>query len=179
MDGGVRDVVPIYHAWKHGASRVMAIALSPDYPGHLVCKQRYSGRDLRQALALLMRVLCDLLLDEVDDDDLTDARQMAAIGKLVELAEIRHATQEEITAALAPLNPLERKRARRPSRLSELYVHRPKEGTPLETNFRWDRSGMQASIEAGRKAAEDRGPVHPENLIRSHAGLGRDRSWLG
>jgi predicted acylesterase/phospholipase RssA len=160
MDGGVRDIVPIYHAWAHGASRILAIALSPECSPHHRTETRYAGRGPLGALRLFLRVLTGLLMDQVDDDDLAEGRYLAALGRCVELARLHGIAAPEVREALRPLNDRELGRVTRPHPFSSLYVHRPGGGTPLQDDFRWEVSGMHASIDAGRQAAvQERGRI--------------------
>ena len=152
MDGGVRDVVPAYSAWRAGATRMLLIALSHAGDGEHREEGPFSGRE--HLLDLLQRVVLGLLDQEVQDDDLLQARYLATIGKLVAFARGKGATDELLEKELlAELAGEERSHFLGPFFLRDLLVHRPADDVPLEETFRWDAKGMEKSIEAGREAA--------------------------
>lgn len=150
MDGGIRDVVPVESTFYGGATRVLALALFPDGEG-LPKPGPFSGRKHLKELA--QRVVFDLLDGEVQDDDVLEARLLASLGQLVRHARAHGADDAAVTALLSALRPEERARFLVPDVLHGLYVHRPARGVPLVETLRWDRDGMQASIDAGRAAA--------------------------
>jgi predicted acylesterase/phospholipase RssA len=152
IDGGIRDVVPVDAAWRAGATRVLAISLYPDDLASHATTERFAGR--AQLLNLTQRVVVGLLDDEVQDDDLLQARYLSTIGKLVGFA-VRHgASPEALGELLASLSDEERARFEGPLVFDRLYVHRPSATAPLVDALRWDTGGMRASIEAGRAAAD-------------------------
>lgn len=152
IDGGIRDVVPADAAWKAGATRMLAISLYPDDVASHSTKERFAGR--AQLLNLTQRVVVGLLDDEVQDDDVLQARYLATMGKLVGFA-VRHgASPSALAELLASLAPEERARFVEPLVFDRLYVHRPASTAPLVEAYRWNADGMRSSIEAGRAAAE-------------------------
>lgn len=152
IDGGIRDVVPAYAAWRAGATRMLAISLYRDGPADQATSVRFAGR--ARLLDLTQRVVVNLLDDEVQDDDLLQARSLATIGKLVGHARRQGVSPETLSELLAALSDEERAHFVEPYVMSELHVHRPAASVPLVDTIQWDAGGMRASIEAGRAAAE-------------------------
>ena len=152
LDGGIRDVVPFYSAWRAGATRAVALSLYPDDPSSRATSEHFAGR--AQLLALAKRVVVDLLDGEVGDDDVLQARYLSTIGKAVGLAKRLGASTEEMSELLSGLDAEERAHFEGPTVFDHLLVHRPAPDVPLVEAFRWDADGMRASIEAGQAVAK-------------------------
>lgn len=151
MDGGVRDVVPADSAFWGGATRLLAIALFHEKDGTSVQDGSFAGR--KNIARLVGRVVLGLLDQEVQDDDVLQARLLTTVGKLVRHARERGASDETVRELLAHLTEAERARFTGDRVLHSLYVHRPASDVPLEEQFRWTADGMTKSIDAGRRAA--------------------------
>lgn len=143
MDGGIRDVIPIRAAWYAGATRVLAIALSDRHtkrdPG------RYEGPG--GVPKLLIRVMVGMLDQEIADDDIHEARYIAAIGRLA-----AHAPPVALAEALELIDEKEH-RLFRGERLHDLHVHRPAPDVKLTDAFEWSEADMRRWIGCGEDVA--------------------------
>ncbi|MHB8872702.1 MAG: hypothetical protein ACYC8T_03350, partial [Myxococcaceae bacterium] len=170
MDGGVRDVVPAYGAWKAGATRMLLISLFNENDS-ATKDQRFGGRE--HLLELLERVVVGLLDQEVQEDDLLQARYLTTIGKLVSFAKGHGAAGPELDRLLSDLIAEERAHFKEPCFLDELYIHRPAKDVKLMDRFEWEKGDMEASIAAGKNAAESEGPAMRDFLMGEEAALSR------
>jgi NTE family protein len=174
MDGGVRDVAPVYAAWRAGATAALVITLSPEKNDPI--QRRVGGAT--HLVQLFERVVGDLVMQEVSDDDVLQARYLATIGRLVTLARARGVDEATLGAALDRLNREEHTHfgeAGAPV-FRDVHVQRPHGGAPLVTGFEWSKPDMERSIEAGREDARGRdGDAVVEFLARhhSHTGIGK------
>jgi predicted acylesterase/phospholipase RssA len=143
MDGGIRDVIPIRAAWKAGATRVFAIALSEQETAYT--DERYEGPS--GVVKLLLRVLLALLNQEVADDDIKEARYIATIGRLA-----RFVPKEKLEEELSLIDAEERSRFLGDHVLRDLLVHRPR--AELNNRIVWTKEQMTHWVADGEAAAE-------------------------
>lgn len=146
MDAGVRDVVPAYSAWKAGATRMLLVTLFRE--GDAWVDGPFTGR--KNLLGLLQRVVLGLLNQEVEDDDLLQARYLATIGKLLRWALAHGGSADALAVELSALIAEEQEHFSGPHFLDRLFVHRPSPSAPLVADFRWTAEQMARSIDAGR-----------------------------
>ncbi len=142
MDGGIRDVIPIRAAWQAGATRVFAIALSEPETAHT--DERFEGPG--GVVKLLLRVLLGLLNQEVADGDISEARYIATIGRLV-----RFVPKERLDEELSLITSDERPRFQGDHVLHDLLVHRPQ--GDLNNRIAWTKDQMTHWIADGEAAA--------------------------
>lgn len=152
MDGGIRDIVPAWAAFRAGATRMLAIALFQDGTGGRAYEAGpFGGRD--RLFSLFERVVVDLLDGEVEGDDVLQARYLATIGRLLRLAEASGASDDAIAEATEMLTAEEREELEGSATFTDLFVHRPPPDLRLIEDFAWTSERMRASIEAGERVA--------------------------
>jgi predicted acylesterase/phospholipase RssA len=148
MDGGVREVVPVYSAWEVGATKVLVISLFRDKDQDQFQPGPFAGP--KNVIQLLLRVVVGLLNGEVEQDDVLQARYLATIGRLTSLCQDNNiSTNRELDLLL----PEEQARFKTSSVFNRLYVHRPQDSSILVDGLEWTKEEMDSSISCGQHIA--------------------------
>jgi predicted acylesterase/phospholipase RssA len=145
VDGGIRDISPIMKAIQEGATRIIAIVLTPQTRGR-------RNDSFSFVVDTLLRTL-DILLEEVVRNDVDDAVFYNDAVRYVEAVRQRAAAfipAAELDAVFAPAgvaNPLQGKRQ------LELQVIRPAEALPT-AGLEFSPLIMSQMMTMGEQAAE-------------------------
>lgn len=151
MDGGIRDVVPVYAAWRAGATRALAISVSG---GTGLAPRSFIGSE--HIPDLIVRVGVEILDQQVANDDLQQARYFATIGRLIDSLGKKGVDVTALSSELALLNADENDRLRGGQVFDDYFEHRPGPEVHLEEKLVWPDKGLLPSIQAGLAAVNAR-----------------------